>query len=125
MLNNLRVTGPTAPGPGSLGMKLFRPKAALSGGTSTASSQHCRAAPAPAVAVPIVRAADVFLAAHVAGMTPQVPRGSCTAGRLVAASSTAPAAVSQHPQTSMDMLIQTIFIFTALKASSASLLPLF
>eukprot|EP00775_Hariotina_reticulata_P002831 gene2831-3124_t len=71
LLNSFRVTGPTAPGPGSHGLKLFRPKAALAGGTSTASSQHCRAAPAPAVAVPIVRAADVFLAAHLAGMAPQ------------------------------------------------------
>jgi len=94
VLNNLRVKGPTAPGLGSHGMKLFRQKAALPGGSSTASSQHCRAAPAPAVAVPIVRAADVFLLLTWCGLAPQVTSGSqldCKAGSCQSTSSCQPA----------------------------------
>lgn len=80
-LTNMKVLGPASPAAGAAGMQLFKPPpvAADGAGPAAASARTQRGGAAvPAVTLPIVRAVDVFLAAHIEGLSLQV----CTNNRI-------------------------------------------
>lgn len=79
-LSNLRVLGPNPPPAAGNGLQLFRPPTLDAEGPASAS-QHCAAA-GPAVSIPLVRSVDVFLAAHLDSLPPQVNVYSARIPRL-------------------------------------------
>ncbi|KAF8056436.1 SMCHD1 [Scenedesmus sp. PABB004] len=73
LLTRLRIMGPPAPAAGGAGMRLFRPHPPPEADrtASGAAPGQRGAGSGPPVSLPIVRAVDVFLAAHVEGLAPQ------------------------------------------------------